>query len=168
MSSPSSKDADYRRQQRQQRQEWYGSGSDEKHWFWQFCDDLFYGVIDVSIPSLLGLFYLMSRPSDVLAGIATPVFFALGAMIVTVALFYGGWLSPLGESDWVPLTPSLFLLRIPYYSSVLGIAAYGGATIELVTNSHNASTLFAIAVAIIATGTFPRFTKVLRRSFSER
>lgn len=123
---------------RQRRREWYGDDED-KHVFWRFCDDVVYATADVAIPALPALVYLMNQPPRVLARIAAPVFFALGAMILGVALFRGGWLSPLGASEWVALTPRLVLLRVPYYSGTL-----------------------ALAVAIVAIGAFPRFATTLR------
>jgi len=158
MPSPSRTDGDHTRQRRR---EWYGDDED-KHVFWQFCDEVVYATADVAIPALPALVYLMNQPPRVLARIAAPVFFTLGAMILGASAFRGGWLPPPGASEWVSLTVPSLLLRVPYYGGTLLVAAYGGAAIELAIGSRNAATAFALVAAIVAIGVFPRFVTTVR------
>lgn len=147
------------------RRGWFGHGktnAKEKGNFGRFLDDVVYAFADVSVPLVPFLWFVMVSIPNLFFGVKASALVAWTTMVVEVALIRGGWLSPLGTETpgWVSLTPSLLLLRLIYFNTLLAVVAYGGGSVAKTMGLPLVSIVVSVVCAGIGVGVFPRLAEL--------
>ena len=133
-----------------------GPRSESKVGIEQWVENVFFGGAEVVVLGLPALFALLSTPFNAEAKFAAIV------AVVTLSLAIGT-VRQVESLDWPSLTPALFVLKIAYQSTVIGVAAYGGAAVDVLADSAIGSLVVAMLVSLGAVWLFPRIVAWIRR-----
>lgn len=146
------------------RRTWYGYGtltSVEKSGFGRFLHDVSYVFADVSIPALPVLFAIVATASQSGYGPVGAGLVAWATTTVVGTAIRGGWIRPLATPTlgWVSVTPSLVALRVLYYNSLLGLAAFGSVAVASAVGIAPLSLALAFLASLLGTLSFPRIAE---------
>lgn len=122
----------------------------------QWVENVFFGGSEVAILGFPMLFALMNAPFN------SEVKFAAIVAVCTLSLAIGT-VRQVESLNWPRMTPVLFFVRVVYHSTVIGVAAYGGAAVDLFAGSAVGSLVFVVLVSLGAVWLFPRIVAWLRR-----
>ncbi|WP_123624614.1 hypothetical protein [Halorubrum sp. CSM-61] len=118
-----------------ERRIWYGYGQltrAEKSRFGVFLHDTTRLFAEISVFSLPVLLLVIEHPATGRFDAKATGLVAWIAAVVAATLVRGGFVRPLATPTpgWVTLSPSLLLLRIPYFNGGLALAIFGGLWVE--------------------------------------
>ena len=122
----------------------------------RWVENVFFGGSEVAILGFPMLFGLMNAPFN------AEVKFAAIVAVFTLSLAIGT-VRGVESLGWPRMTPTLFFVRILYHSAVIGVAAYGGAAVDLLAGSVVGSLVFVVLVSLGAVWLFPRLVAWLRQ-----
>lgn len=140
----------------------------EKDGFGLWIDDIVYAFTEISVTSLPILYIVLTTAGIEFFGAKSAAMIAWMTMVVVAGTIRGGWVTPLATDvpGWVSITPALVMLRLVYYNLVLGVTTYAGGMIGTTLALPLVSIVFAIFVAGLATGIFPRIADETYRMLS--
>lgn len=140
----------------------------EKDGFGLWIDDIVYAFTEISVTSLPILYIVLTTAGIEFFGAKNAAMIAWMTMVVVAGTIRGGWVTPLATDvpGWVSMTPSLIVLRLIYYNLVLAVTTYAGGMIGTTLALPLVSVIFAILVAGLAAGIFPRIADEVFRAVS--
>ena len=140
----------------------------EKDGFGLWIDDITYAFAEISVTSLPILYIVLVTAGTEFFGAKSAATIGWLTMVVVAGTIRGGWVTPLATDvpGWVSITPSLVMLRLIYYNLVLAVVTYTGGMIGTTLALPLVSIAFAILVAGLATGIFPRIADKAYQVFS--
>ncbi|EMA50086.1 MULTISPECIES: hypothetical protein [Halococcus] len=118
----------------------------------RWIEGVFFGCAEVAILGLPALFSLLDASANAEVKLAAIV--ALSTAAIAIGTIRTGWT----RLSWPPLTPRLLLARAVVHNLLVLVAAYGGATIDLLSGSALGSAAFAVLVAAGTVWVFPQIT----------
>ena len=121
----------------------------------EWVENVFFGGSEVALLGFPMLFALMNAPFN------AEVKFAAIVAVCTLSLAIGT-VRQVESLDWPRMTPALFFVRILYHSAAIGVAAYGGAAIDLLAGSVVGSLVFVVLISLGAIRLFPCLVAWLR------